>query len=134
MPPARWAIASGRNWTGFLRPREKAMERDLEQTSLADVINAVKASGACAEKSRLTSHFFERVCNISCYILWKGLKNMKSNDTGLNGKAGEGGKTFKNNCLASCQKVLARIANAKEAIFNESLKCSRPMNVCSGWP
>lgn len=29
---------------------EKAMERDLEQTSLADVINAVKASGACARK------------------------------------------------------------------------------------
>jgi hypothetical protein len=47
---------------------------------------------------------------------------MKSNDTGLNGKAGEGGKTFKNNCLASCQKVLARIANAREAIFNESFE------------
>ena len=29
---------------------EKAMERDLEQTTLADVINAVKASGACARK------------------------------------------------------------------------------------
>ena len=29
---------------------EKAMERDLERTSLADVINTVKASGACASK------------------------------------------------------------------------------------
>jgi len=29
---------------------EKAMERDLERTSLADVINTVKASGACAPK------------------------------------------------------------------------------------
>ena len=28
----------------------KAMERDLEKTSLADVINGVKASGACAPK------------------------------------------------------------------------------------
>jgi Rrf2 family protein len=27
-----------------------AMERDLEKTTLADVINAVKASGACASK------------------------------------------------------------------------------------
>ena len=26
------------------------MERDLEKTTLADVINAVKASGACASK------------------------------------------------------------------------------------
>jgi len=29
---------------------ESAMERDLEKTTLADVINAVKASGACASK------------------------------------------------------------------------------------
>ncbi|HLX96678.1 MAG TPA: Rrf2 family transcriptional regulator [Verrucomicrobiae bacterium] len=29
---------------------EKAMEHDLEKTSLADVINAVKASGACGKK------------------------------------------------------------------------------------
>jgi Rrf2 family protein len=29
---------------------EKAMERDLERTSLADVIYTVKASGACASK------------------------------------------------------------------------------------
>jgi len=29
----------------------KALESDLEKTSLADVINAVKASGACARKN-----------------------------------------------------------------------------------
>jgi Rrf2 family protein len=29
---------------------QKAMERDLEKTSLADVIEAVKASGACSPK------------------------------------------------------------------------------------
>jgi len=29
---------------------QNAMERDLEKTSLADVIDAVKASGACARK------------------------------------------------------------------------------------
>ena len=37
---------------------EKAMERDLEQTSLADVINAVKASGACTRKSPVDIPFF----------------------------------------------------------------------------
>jgi len=30
------------------------------------------------------------------------------------------GRTFANACLASCQKVLARIRKAKEAIFTES--------------
>jgi DNA-binding IscR family transcriptional regulator len=30
---------------------EDAMERDLEKTTLTDVMNAVKASGACSEKT-----------------------------------------------------------------------------------
>jgi len=38
---------------------QSAMERDLEKTTLADVIDAVKASGACSgKKSRLTISFF----------------------------------------------------------------------------
>jgi hypothetical protein len=45
---------------------------------------------------------------------------MKSNNTEQNRKNAEGGTTFKNACLASCQKILARIAGAKEAIFHES--------------
>lgn len=45
---------------------------------------------------------------------------MKLNQT-IKNEAGAGtGATFKNTCLASCQKILARVARAKEAIFAES--------------
>jgi DNA-binding IscR family transcriptional regulator len=37
---------------------QRALERDLEKTSLADVISAVKASGACTEKKAVDFHFF----------------------------------------------------------------------------
>jgi len=47
---------------------------------------------------------------------------MKSNHTEQNGKHTESGTTFKGTCLASCQKILARIASTKEAIFNESFE------------
>lgn len=47
---------------------------------------------------------------------------MKSNNTEQNGKNAESGTTFKNTCLASCQKILARIASVREAIFNESFE------------
>ena len=47
---------------------------------------------------------------------------MKANNTEQNRTNAEGGTTFKGACLASCQKVLARIASAKEAIFNESFE------------
>ena len=45
---------------------------------------------------------------------------MKSNHTEQNRKNAESGTTFKNTCLTSCQKVLARITSVKEAIFHES--------------
>jgi hypothetical protein len=45
---------------------------------------------------------------------------MKLNNTEQNGKNAESGTTFKDNCLASCQKMLARIAGVKETIFHES--------------
>ena len=47
---------------------------------------------------------------------------MKSNKTEQNRENVESGTTFKSTCLASCQKILARIASAKEAIFNESFE------------
>ncbi len=45
---------------------------------------------------------------------------MKLNNIEQNGKIAQSGTTFKRTCLASYQKMLARIAGAKEAIFNES--------------
>ena len=42
---------------------------------------------------------------------------MKRNNTNQNGKNERDGTAFKNACLASCRKVLARIAGAKETIF-----------------
>jgi len=45
---------------------------------------------------------------------------MKLNNENENSKSGGVGKTFKTACLASCQKILARIEKAKAAIFAES--------------
>jgi hypothetical protein len=47
---------------------------------------------------------------------------MKPNSTNQNGKKVEDGAAFKQACLASCQKILARIVSAKETIFNESFE------------
>ena len=40
------------------RSAQIAMERDLEKTNLADVINEVKASGACPPKKPVDNLFF----------------------------------------------------------------------------
>ncbi|MGH7993729.1 MAG: hypothetical protein ACREDQ_09450 [Limisphaerales bacterium] len=45
---------------------------------------------------------------------------MKRNNTNQNANDAEGGTTLKGTCLASCRKILARIAVAREMIFNES--------------
>jgi hypothetical protein len=45
---------------------------------------------------------------------------MKLNDTNGSGKNGGVGSAFRNVCVASCQKILAQITAAKEAIFSES--------------
>ena len=45
---------------------------------------------------------------------------MKLNDTNRNRKDAVTGTTFKNTCLASCQRILAQIKEAKDAIFAES--------------
>jgi len=50
---------------------------------------------------------------------------MKGNDTNQNGNRTEGGAAFKNNRLASCRKILARMAGAKEAIFHDAFKALR---------
>ena len=50
---------------------------------------------------------------------------MKRNNTNQYGKNERDGIAFKNGCLASCRRVLARIAGAKEAIFHESFKALR---------
>jgi hypothetical protein len=50
---------------------------------------------------------------------------MKQNNTNQNGSDAENGAAFKNKCLASCQKILARITRAKETIFDESFKMLR---------
>jgi hypothetical protein len=47
---------------------------------------------------------------------------MKSNNAEQKRKNAESGTTFTSTCLASCQKILAWIASAKEAIFNESFE------------
>ncbi len=45
---------------------------------------------------------------------------MKRKNTNRNARKVEGGTTLKDACLASCWKLLARIAAAREMIFNES--------------
>ena len=45
---------------------------------------------------------------------------MKTNRTGQGRQIEPGRTAFKNGCLASCQKILARIARVKESIFRES--------------
>lgn len=45
---------------------------------------------------------------------------MKRNDASQSEQKANNGTTFRQACLASCQKILARIADAKEAIFNEA--------------
>lgn len=45
---------------------------------------------------------------------------MKLNNTNGNLENAMTGTAFKRTCLASCQKILAQITRAKEAIFAES--------------
>jgi hypothetical protein len=47
---------------------------------------------------------------------------MKRSKTDQKGQIEPGRSGFKNDCLASCQKILARIARVKESIFQESAK------------
>lgn len=50
------------------------------------------------------------------------MKRKNVNQSGNNEQSVAG---FKNICLASCQKVLARIARVKDAIFHESVETLR---------
>lgn len=50
---------------------------------------------------------------------------MKRNNTNQYGTNEREEAAFKNGCLASCRRVLARIAGVKEAIFHESFKALR---------
>ena len=50
---------------------------------------------------------------------------MKRNSANQNGMNEQGGTVFKTGCLASCRRVLARIAGAKEAIFHEAFAALR---------
>jgi hypothetical protein len=45
---------------------------------------------------------------------------MKANQTNRDGKNSNVATSIKNACVASCQKILARVAKAKEAIFAEA--------------
>lgn len=50
---------------------------------------------------------------------------MKRNNVNQSGSNEQGAAGFKNNCRASCQKILARIARVKETIFHESVETLR---------
>jgi len=50
---------------------------------------------------------------------------MKTNRTDPEEQIEPGRTAFKNGCLTSCQKILARIASVKESIFHESVKTLR---------
>ena len=47
---------------------------------------------------------------------------MKLNETNENRRNADAETRFKNACLASCQKILARVARVKAAIFAESYR------------
>ena len=50
---------------------------------------------------------------------------MKRNSANQNRENAKLGTAFRKNCLASCQKIFARIAKVKEAILHESFRTLR---------
>lgn len=77
----------------------------------------------------MTVSFFEYKCNHIRYIKVKGNKKMKlittntAGDRGL--KSTQTGAAWQNGYAASCQKVLAQIASAKEDILTESRQATK---------